>query len=128
WEGYLKVLYKNASFDDIETAFDSVRFNSDYTVLSIKCRGVQEKEWKNLKGLSARIQGYKQDIGEVVKANRSSQTIEIELRPNFAKLARNDELEFHSENISFSNASTTSQLKRLLNGFERLKEGLAANA
>ncbi|MDM5333686.1 AAA domain-containing protein [Ureibacillus composti] len=128
WEGYLKVLYKNASFDDIETQFDSVRFNSDYSILSMKCRGIQEKEWKNVKGLSARIQGYKQDIGEVVKANRSSQTIEIELRPNFVKLARNDEFDFHSENISFSNASTTSQLKRLLNGFERLKDGLAANA
>lgn len=128
WEGYLKVLNKNADFEDIDTTFDSFNFSSDFSILMIRCQQIEDKQWKQLKGLSAYIKGIQREIGQVLKAHRQNRTIEIELTPQFTKRARNNEFEFTSESITFSNASTKSQLNRLLKGFERLKDGLAANA
>lgn len=128
WEGYLKVLNKNANIDDIDATFGSVKFNADYSVLTLRCSGIEDKQWKQLKGLSAYVKGYKREIGEVVKANSTSRFVDIELNPKITKLVRNNDFELTSEQITFSNASTKSQLHRLLKGFERLKEGLAANA
>src|SRR5690606_22256889 len=71
---------------------------------------------------------YIQEIGDVAKIRRNENTVEIALKPYYSNLARRNELQFQSEDIEFSNAATKSQLKRLLKGFERLKEGLAANA
>ncbi|MEK4229515.1 AAA domain-containing protein [Solibacillus sp. FSL H8-0538] len=128
WEGYLKVLDKNAAIEDIKANFTSVQFNADFTHMTLNCSGIDQKQWKQLKGLSTRIQGFKQEVGEVVKVNRGQHSAQIELKPAIAKLARKNELNFQSETVEFTNASTKSQLKRLLKGFERLKEGLAANA
>lgn len=128
WEGYLKVLDKNAAIDDIEASFSSVRFNAENTHVNMKVASLDAKQWKQLKGLSARVRGFKQDLGNVVKVNRGDRNVEIELHPEMARLAHKHQLEFQNENIEFSNAATKSQLKRLLKGFERLKEGLAANA
>lgn len=128
WEGYLKVLDKNAAIDDIEASFSSARFNGANTHVVMQLGGLDAKQWKALKGLSARVRGFKHDLGEVVKVNRNERTVEIELHPEMARLANNRDLSFQNEQIEFSNAATKSQLKRLLKGFERLKEGLAANA
>jgi len=127
WEGYLKVQYKNASIDDIDATFSSIQYSSDYSKVSLRCNGIEDKEWKQLKGLSAYVKGFPREIGEVIKVHRQDRTLEIELNSKVAKLARSNEFDFSSEYITFSNASTKSQLNRLLKGFERLKEGLAAN-
>lgn len=127
WEGYLKVLYKNASVDDIDATFDSVKFSHDFSTVTLRCKGIDNKEWKQLKGLSVYTKGFPKEIGEVVKVNRSDFTVDIELNPRLAKDVRNHNFDFASEHITFSNASTKSQLNRLLKGFERLKDGLAAN-
>ncbi|QCR32583.1 ATP-binding protein [Lysinibacillus sp. SGAir0095] len=127
WEGYLKVQYKNASIDDIDATFNSIQYSSDYSKVTLRCNGVADKEWKQLKGLSAYVKGFPREIGEVVKTNKQERTVQIELNPKVAKLARSNAFDFSSESITFSNASTKSQLNRLLKGFERLKEGLSAN-
>ncbi|KGR74861.1 DEAD/DEAH box helicase [Ureibacillus sinduriensis] len=127
WEGYLKVQYKNASIDDIDATFNSIQYSADFSKVSLRCNGIDEKQWKQLKGLSAYVKGFPREIGEVVKANKQERSIQIELNPRVAKLARTNDFDFTSEYITFSNASTKSQLNRLLKGFERLKEGLAAN-
>ncbi|WP_332645578.1 DEAD/DEAH box helicase [Lysinibacillus sp. 54212] len=128
WEGYLKVLDKNAAIEDIDASFSSARFNAANTHVVMQLGGLDAKQWKALKGLSARVRGFKHDLGEVVKVNRGDRTAEIELHPEMARLAHKHELTFQNEQIEFTNAATKSQLKRLLKGFERLKEGLAANA
>lgn len=127
WEGYLKVLYKNASIDDIDAVFTSVNYSADFSKVTLRTNGIEDKEWKQLKGLSAYVKGYPREIGEVSKVHQSERTVDIELNPKVAKLARTNDFDFTSEYITFSNASTKSQLNRLLKGFDRLKEGLAAN-
>lgn len=127
WEGYLRVLNKNADIDDVHASFTQMSFNADYTHMTLRLT-LDGKQWKQLKGLSARMPGFVQEIGDVVKVNRGERTVELELRPFIANLARKQQLDLQSEKVEFSNAATKSQLKRLLKGFERLKEGLAANA
>lgn len=127
WEGYLKVLYKNASVEDIDATFDSVKFSHDFSTVTLRCKGIDNKGWKQLKGLSVYTKGFPKEIGEVVKVNRSDFTVDVELNARLAKDIRQNNFDFASEHITFSNASTKSQLNRLLKGFERLKDGLAAN-
>ncbi|RHW38231.1 DNA helicase [Lysinibacillus yapensis] len=127
WEGYLKVLYKNASIDDIDATFSSIDYSADFSKVTLRLNGINDKEWKQIKGLSAYVKGYPREIGEVVKVNRQDRSIDIELNARVSKLARSNDFDFTSEYITFSNASTKSQLNRLLKGFDRLKEGLAAN-
>ncbi|TQE88524.1 AAA domain-containing protein [Ureibacillus sp. FSL K6-8385] len=126
WESYLKVLYKNADIDDIEASIQSISFSPDFSVASLKLRGIESKEWKLLKGMNAYLRGFKNEMGEVIKANAQKETVDIELTPQVSKLVKLDALDFPSDSITFSNASTKSQLNRLLKGFEHLKEGLAA--
>ncbi|CAM5223926.1 Superfamily I DNA and/or RNA helicase OS=Ureibacillus acetophenoni OX=614649 GN=SAMN05877842_103126 PE=4 SV=1 [Ureibacillus acetophenoni] len=128
WEGYLKVLNKNADIEDIDATFHSLQYQADYSVVSLRLNDLDDKQWKQLKGLSAYVKGFKKEIGEVSKVNRGNRQVEITLSPMVSKLAKNNEFDFTSEMITFSNASTKSQLNRLLKGFERLKDGLAANA
>lgn len=128
WEGYLKVLNKNADIDDIHARYTTVTYDSDFTHMTMRLSNVENKQWKQLEGLSARLRGYVQEIGDVVKVRRNESTVDIALKPFYSRLARKNELQFQSEDVEFSNAATKSQLKRLLKGFERLKEGLAANA
>ncbi|KGR81930.1 DEAD/DEAH box helicase [Lysinibacillus odysseyi] len=128
WEGYLKVLNKNAEIEDIEANFSSPRFNAEFSHVVMQLSGLDAKQWKQLKGLSSRVRGFHKDLGDVVKVNRGERTVEIELKPDMARMARKNELHFEFNKIEFSNAATKAQLQRLLRGFERLKEGLAANA
>ncbi|MER1985823.1 MAG: AAA domain-containing protein [Solibacillus sp.] len=127
WEGYLKVLNKNADIEDIHATYSRMSFNADFTHMTLRV-ALDAKQWKQLKNLSARMPGFIQEVGQVVKVNRGESTVELELKPYIANLARKGELHFQKETVEFSNAATKSQLKRLLKGFERLKEGLAANA
>ncbi|MEK4129824.1 AAA domain-containing protein [Solibacillus sp. FSL W8-0474] len=128
WEGYLKVLNKNADIEDIHARFSAVTYDADFTHMTLRISNLDNKQWKQLEGLSARLRGYVQEIGDVAKIRRNENTVEIALKPYYSNLARRNELHFQSEDVEFSNAATKSQLKRLLKGFERLKEGLAANA
>lgn len=128
WEGYLKVLNKNADIEDINARFTSVTYDADFSHMTLRLANLDNKQWKQLEGLSARLRGYVQEIGDVVKVRRNDNTVELALKPFYSNLARRNELQFQSEDVEFSNAATKSQLKRLLKGFERLKEGLAANA
>lgn len=128
WEGYLKVLNKNADIEDIHARFSAVTYDADFSHMTLRLSKLDKKQWKQLDGLSARLRGFVQEIGDVAKIRRNESTVEIALKPYYSNLARRNELQFQSEDIEFSNAATKSQLKRLLRGFERLKEGLAANA
>lgn len=128
WEGYLKVLNKNADIEDIDATFNSLQVSNDYSTINLRLSNIEDKQWGQLKGLSVYVKGYNREIGEVVKVQRSNRQVEIQLSPKISKLLQKDEFDFTSEFITFSNASTKSQLNRLLKGFERLKEGLAANA
>ncbi|NLY80853.1 MAG: AAA family ATPase, partial [Lysinibacillus sp.] len=127
WEGYLKVLYKNANIEDIDGTISSIAYNADNSKVTLGLQHMNDKEWNQLKGLNAYTKGIKHEVGEVVKVHRASQKVEIELSPNLRKLVKEGIFDFESDSITFSNASTKSQLNRLLKGFERLKEGLAAN-
>lgn len=127
WEGYLKVLDKNAAIDDIQAKFRKPIFSADFAHVSIQLSNVDAKQWKQLKGLSARVRGMHEDIGEVIKVDRANASVEIELKPHIASMARRNGLDLTATDIEFSNASTKAQLQRLLKGFQRLKEGLAAN-
>lgn len=128
WEGYLKVLNKNADIEDIDATFNSLQVSNDFSTINLRLSNIEDKQWGQLKGLSVYVKGYNREIGEVVKVQRSNRQVEIQLSPKISKLLQKDEFDFTSEFITFSNASTKSQLNRLLKGFERLKEGLAANA
>ena len=118
WEGYLKVLNKNADFEDIEATFTKHQFNSAYTHVTMRLNGLNGKQWKQLDRLSARVKGFHQDLGDVVKVHKGEQSVEIELKPDMARRARKHELQFDYQQITFSNMATKSQLNRLLKGFE----------
>ena len=47
-----------------------------------------EKEWKSVKDLSVKLKGIDQDIGKVLKANRSERKVEVELNGFMEKRAR----------------------------------------
>ena len=127
WEGYLKVLDKNAAIDDISAKYSKPVFSSDFGRLTMQLSNVDGKQWNQLKGLSARVRGMHEDLGEVVKIHKSERMVDIELRPHISNKARRNQLDLSETSIEFSNAATKSQLQRLLRGFQRLKEGLSAN-
>ena len=127
WEGYLKVLDKNAAIEDISAKYMKPIFSSDFSRLTLQLSQVDGKQWKQLKGLSARVRGMHEDLGDVVKVQKDNRLVDIELKPHIASKARRNQLDLADNSIEFSNAATKSQLQRLLRGFQRLKEGLAAN-
>lgn len=127
WEGYLKVLYKNANIDDIEATIQSLSYSPDFSTVTLRLQNINDKEWKLLKGLNVYTKGYKSEIGEVVKVKPNKQSVEIELQSQISNLVKKNLFDFTSDHVTFSNASTKSQLNRLLKGFEHLKEGLAVN-
>lgn len=127
WEGYLKVLYKNANIDDIDATIQSLSYSPDFSTVTLRLQNINDKEWKLLKGLNVYTKGYKSEIGEVVKVKTNKQSVEIELNAQISNLAKKNLFDFTSDHVTFSNASTKSQLNRLLKGFEHLKEGLAVN-
>ncbi|MEA0553865.1 AAA domain-containing protein [Lysinibacillus irui] len=127
WEGYLKIQERDATIDDIHSEFKQSYFNEDFTRLTIVCPYIKNKEWKQLEGLSVSIQGVRGEIGQVLKANAGKQTAEIDLKPFVQDLARKDQLNLRSKQVSFSNFATLSQIRRLRNGFTKLEKGEAVN-
>lgn len=128
WEGYLKIQERDATIDDIHTEFKQSYYNEDFSRLTLVCPYVKAKEWKQLEGLSASIQGVRGEIGQVLKANAGKQTVEIDLKPFAQEQARKDQLNLRSKQASFSNFATLSQIRRLRNGFTKLEKGEAVNA
>ncbi|NME06464.1 AAA domain-containing protein [Psychrobacillus sp. BL-248-WT-3] len=128
WEGYLKIQERNADIADITASFSKLIFNEDFSRMSLVGCEVNGNEWNKIRGLSISFKGYQNDIGDVLKANRNKNTIEIELRPRIREMARKNSLNPKAKEVVFSNFATLSQIRRLRKGFEDLQNGLAANA
>ncbi|GLC88021.1 DEAD/DEAH box helicase [Lysinibacillus piscis] len=127
WEGYLKIQERDATIDDIQSEFKQSYWNEDFTRLTLVCPYIKSKEWKQLEGLSASIQGIRGEVGQVLKASANKQTVEIDVKPFIQDMARKDQLHLRSKQVSFSNFATLSQIRRLRNGFTKLEKGEAVN-
>jgi hypothetical protein len=127
WEGYLKIQEQSADIPDITSRFSGLIFNDNFSRVKITGCQMNEKEWQYLKDMSVKLKGVDQDIGKVLKANRSASTVEVELHGYMEEQARRQRLDRHPREVTFSNFATLSQVKRLRQGFKQLENGLAAN-
>ncbi|MBM4763121.1 AAA domain-containing protein [Bacillus sp. B15-48] len=127
WEGYLKIQEQSADIPDITSRYSALIFNDNFSRVKITGCQMNEKEWKSLKDMSVKLKGIDQDIGKVLKANRSASTVEVELHGYMEEQARTQRLDRHPREVIFSNFATLSQVKRLRQGFKQLENGLAAN-
>ncbi|MCL6572661.1 MAG: AAA family ATPase [Bacillus sp. (in: Bacteria)] len=127
WEGYLKIQERYADIPDMVSRYTGLTFNGDFSRMTIKGCQLDEKEWKSLKDLSVKLKGFDSDVGKVLKANRSTGTVEVELHSYMEEPARQQRLLLHQKEVIFSNFATLSQVKRLRQGFKHLENGLAAN-
>ena len=128
WEGYLKVQERNATIDDISASYSRLALNEDFSRLTLIDCNLNGNEWNKVKGLSVTLRGFQNDVGDVLKVNRGTKTVEIELKPKFREMARRNQWHPKSKDAVFSNFATLSQIRRLRKGFEDLQNGLAANA
>ncbi|MGG0657401.1 AAA domain-containing protein [Rummeliibacillus pycnus] len=128
WEGYLKIQERDATIDDMTVSFSHYEFNEDFSRITFKINGLKESEWKKIVGLSAKVQGSKDELGSVLKAQSSKKTVEIELRPFIQGQVRKDKWHPKTKELVLSNFATLSQIRRLRKGFSDLEKGLAANA
>lgn len=128
WEGYLKIQERDATIDDMTVSFSHYEVNEDFSRITFKINGLKENEWKKIVGLSAKVQGSKDELGSVLKAHSSKKTVEIELRPFIQEQVRKDRWHPKTRELVFSNFATLSQIRRLRKGFSDLEKGLAANA
>jgi hypothetical protein len=127
WEGYLKIQERSADIPDMISRYSKLVYNDDFSRVTISGIQLNEKEWKSLKDLSVKLKGVEQDIGKVLKANRSASSVEVELHGYMEEKARGQRLELQAKEVVFSNFATLSQVKRLRQGFKQLENGLAAN-
>ncbi|WP_100407481.1 DEAD/DEAH box helicase [Bacillus solitudinis] len=127
WEGYLKIQERSADIPDMISRYSGLTFNRDFSRMTITGCELGDKEWKSLKDLSVKLKGIDQDVGKVLKANRSAHTVEVELHGYMEERARQQRLDMKQKEVVFSNFATLSQVKRLRQGFKHLEEGLAAN-
>lgn len=127
WEGYLKIQEQSADIPDITSRYSTLLFNEDFSRVKITGCELNEKDWKSLKDMSVKLKGMDQEIGKVLKVNRSASTVEVELHSYMEAQARRQRLDVPSKEVIFSNFATLSQLKRLRQGFKQLENGLAAN-
>lgn len=127
WEGYLKIQERTADIPDMTSRYSRLIYNDDFSRVTITGIQLNEKEWKSLKDLSVKLKGIDQDIGKVLKANRSASSVEVELHGYMEEKARGQRLELQAKEVVFSNFATLSQVKRLRQGFKQLENGLAAN-
>lgn len=127
WEGYLKIQEQSADIPDITSRYSALLFNEDFSTVKITGCKLNEQEWKSLKDMSVKLKGMDQEIGKVLKANRSAATVEVEIHSYMEGHARMQRLDVHPKEVIFSNFATLSQLKRLRQGFKQLENGLAAN-
>ncbi|WP_078544609.1 AAA domain-containing protein [Litchfieldia alkalitelluris] len=127
WEGYLKIQERSADIPDMISSYSGLSFNRDFSRMTITGCQLIEKEWKSLKDLSVKLKGIDQDIGKVLKANKSASSVEVELNGFMEERARQQGFEMKQKEVVFSNFATLSQVKRLRQGFKHLENGLAAN-
>ncbi|MFC5465942.1 DEAD/DEAH box helicase [Lederbergia graminis] len=127
WEGYLKIQERAADIPDMISRYSRLIFNDDFSRVTITGCQLKDQEWKSLKDLSVKLKGMDQEIGKVLKANRSAATVEVELSKHMEQRAREQRLDTQSKEVIFSNFATLSQVKRLRQGFKQLENGLAAN-
>ncbi|MFJ7826034.1 AAA domain-containing protein [Psychrobacillus sp. NPDC096623] len=127
WEGYLKIQERNADIADITSPYSKLFFNADFSRMTLHGCMMNANEWKNLRGLSVTLKGFQNDVGDILKADRLKQTIEIEIKPKFREIARKNEWNPKSKEAVFSNFASLSQIRRLRKGFEDLQNGFAAN-
>jgi superfamily I DNA and/or RNA helicase len=127
WEGYLKIQERYADIPDMVTRYTGLTFNGDFSRMTIMGCQLADKEWKSLKDLSVKLKGFDSDVGKVLKANISTNTVEVELPSYMEEPARQQKLLLHQKEVTFSNFATLSQVKRLRQGFKHLENGMAAN-
>lgn len=127
WEGYLKIQERSADIPDMVSRYSGLTFNGDFSRMTITGCQLGDKEWKSLKDLSVKLKGIDQDVGKVLKANRSALTVEVELHGYMEERARQQRFDMKQKEVVFSNFATLSQVKRLRQGFKHLENGLAAN-
>ncbi|MFC0470148.1 DEAD/DEAH box helicase [Halalkalibacter kiskunsagensis] len=127
WEGYLKIQERSADIPDMISRYSGLTFNGDFSRMTITGCQLGDKEWKSLKDLSVKLKGIDLDVGKVLKANRSTRTVEVELNKYMEERARQQQLDLNQKEVTFSNFATLSQVKRLRQGFSQLEKGLAAN-
>lgn len=127
WEGYLKIEERTADIPDMTTRYSKLIYNDNFSRVTITGLELNDKEWKSLKDLSVKLKGVDQDIGKVLKGNRSKGSVEVELHGYMEEQARKQRLNVHPKEVTFSNFAALSQVKRLRQGFKQLENGLAAN-
>ncbi|MHC0039424.1 DEAD/DEAH box helicase [Pseudoneobacillus sp. C159] len=127
WEGYLKIQERTADIPDMTSRYSRLIFNENFSRVTITGCQLKDNEWKLLQDLSVKLKGMDQDIGKVLKANRSAASVEVELHSYMEERARRQQLEVHPREVVFSNFAALSQVKRLRQGFKQLENGLAAN-
>ncbi|WP_040287243.1 DEAD/DEAH box helicase [Sporosarcina koreensis] len=128
WEGYLRIMEKNADVEDIHVPVQSVSVSADVKKVSVGISGMQAKHWKRIQGFSAKFDGAAYDLGNVISADRKRNRVEIELKPSAVAQARKTGFQGQeSSSIIFSNFAELSQVRRLRKGFKDLQDGLAAN-
>ncbi|MGN7410852.1 AAA domain-containing protein [Sporosarcina sp. SAFN-010] len=129
WEGYLRIMEKNADVEDIHARVKSVTLSEDFRQASIRIDGLSGKAWRTITGFSAKFAGVAYDLGNVVNADKKTNRIDVELKNSAIQNARKTGFQGKDfESIVFSNFAELSQVRRLRRGFKDLQDGLAANA
>lgn len=129
WEGYLRIMEKNADVEDIHARVKSVTLSEDFRQASIRIDGLPNKAWRTITGFSAKFAGVSFDLGNVVNADKKTNRIDVELKNGAVQSARKTGFQGNDfESIVFSNFAELSQVRRLRRGFKDLQDGLAANA
>lgn len=127
WEGFLHIQEKNATIDDVDATYTDVRFNNDFTRMTLTLENLSAKQWQQLQNLSVSMPGFLDNVGDVLRANRAQATIEIELHNKASELLRKQKQPKRKGNVTFSNFASLSQIRRLRRGFQDLAKGYAAN-
>ena len=124
WEGYLKVQERNATIDDISASYSRLALNEDFSRLTLIDCNLNGNEWNKVKGLSVTLRGFQNDVGDVLKVNRGTKTVEIELKPKFREMARRNQWHPKSKDAVFSNFATLSQIEDFEKDSKIFKMGL----
>lgn len=129
WEGYLRIMEKNADVEDLHVNVQSITLSEDFRLASVQVNTLPGKAWRSLPGFSAKFDGLGLELGNVVNTNRKTGKVEIELKSSAIQQARKTGFRGKGfESLVFSNFAELSQVRRLRRGFKDLQDGLAANA
>lgn len=127
WEGYLKIQERGMDIPDMRSSYSKLAFNHDFSRITVSGCQLKNEEWKQLRGLSVKLDGIDGDVGTVLKAQAKTRTVEVELQPYAIEQLRKKAANLQSRHIVFSNFAALSQIRRLRRGFQDLEKGLAVN-